>query len=89
MSVRCLCYEQFPPRNFNRLRDADEFCTRLRFSTLFLQLDQEGLRFGCRRCGQVWAWILPAEPPYAWKPSDVPDPEPRPAQVVWRDKRRR
>jgi hypothetical protein len=68
MSVRCLCFSDFPPRDFLRLRDADEFSSRVRFSTNFMQLDNDGLRFGCRRCGQVWAWTMPDKPPFLWRP---------------------
>lgn len=68
MSVQCLCYADFPPRDFRTLRDADEFSSRVRFSTNFLQLDNEGLRFGCRRCGQAWAFRLPPSPPFSWRP---------------------
>ncbi|MCE9584446.1 MAG: hypothetical protein K8T20_18310 [Planctomycetes bacterium] len=68
MSVRCLCYSDFPPRDFQRLRDADEFSSRVRFSTNFMQIDKDGLRFGCRRCGQVWSWTLPDKPPFQWRP---------------------
>ena len=68
MSVRCLCYSDFPPRDFLRLRDADEFSSRVRFSTNFLQLDKDGLCFGCRRCGQVWSWTMPEKPPFQWRP---------------------
>ncbi|MCC6739047.1 MAG: hypothetical protein IT452_08370 [Planctomycetia bacterium] len=68
MHVECLCLTDFPPRDFQRLRDADEFATRVRFSTCFLQLDSEGLRFGCRRCGRIWAWTLRDKPPHSWRP---------------------
>jgi hypothetical protein len=67
MSSRCLCIEEFPPRKFQKLRDADEFHTRIRFSTLFMQIDHDGLRYGCRRCGTLWAWKLSAEPPFLWR----------------------
>lgn len=86
MSVRCRCYQDFPPQNFRKIRDADEFCTRMRFSTVFMPLDNDGTRFGCRRCGQVWGFHLPSEPPYSWRPENAP-PE-APAPVVWKGRSR-
>lgn len=68
MGVRCVCFTDYPPADFQRLRDADEFSSRIRFSTNFMQMDKDGMRFGCRRCGQLWSWDLEGGPPYRWRP---------------------
>jgi hypothetical protein len=68
MSLRCRCHEEFPPRNFQRVRDADEFSTRMRYSTLFLPVDAAGTRFSCRRCGLIWAFVIGDAPPFLWRP---------------------
>jgi len=67
MSVSCRCFTEFPPRNFRTLRDADTFGSLVRFSTLFLPLDRDGMSFGCRRCGTTWTFTLGDHPAATWR----------------------